>query len=129
MDKETLTFLLRFGHISMSERIERGLWPHPPLKFSEVVKHLADVIQHERWFPCEWQAATSGEPIREGDIIERKARFIYIYRAQGHRPDNPYVLAGQSQKVFYSARRAARHYLKWNLGLPGDLDGWKVVSG
>jgi hypothetical protein len=128
MDKGTLTFLLRGGHLSMSERIERGLWPHDPLKFSAVVKHLADVIQYERWFPCEWQTATQGEPIREGGIIERKARFLYVYRVQRHCPDNPYVLAGQSQKVFYSARRAARHYLKHDLYLPGDLDGWKVVD-
>jgi hypothetical protein len=30
--------------------------------------------------------------------------------------------------VFSSAEEAARFDLKWDLNLPGDLDGWKVVE-
>jgi len=77
MDSETLTFLLRGGHLSMPERIERGLWPHPALKFSDVVRHLAQVLESETWFPREWKPAIPGESIWEGGVIERKAQWIY----------------------------------------------------
>jgi hypothetical protein len=30
--------------------------------------------------------------------------------------------------VFSNAHDAAVHYMKWDLNLPGDLDGWKVVK-
>ena len=45
----------------------------------------------------------------------------------GH-PLHPHVLADRGFSVFFSAKAAARHYLKWELNLPGDLDGWKVVA-
>jgi len=38
------------------------------------------------------------------------------------------VLAEQTEKVFSSSQDAARYYLKWDLNLPGDLDGWTVVA-
>ena len=128
MDAETLTFLLRGGHMSMPERIERGLWPHPPLEFSEVVRHLAEVLRAGRWFPREWMPAMPGEFVWERGVIERKARWLYIYRTQRHHPLNPTVLAEQGSKIFLSPRGAAKHYLKWDLNLPGDLDGWKVIE-
>jgi hypothetical protein len=65
MEGETLTMLLRGEYINMPERIQRGIWPHPPLSFS---------------------------------------------------------------RVFSSAKDAARYFLKWDLHLPGDLDGWKVIE-
>jgi hypothetical protein len=53
-DSETLTFLLRGGHLSVPDRIERGLWPHPPMKLSDVANHLAGILQEEEWFPRKW---------------------------------------------------------------------------
>lgn len=126
MDSETLTFLLRGGRISMPERIERGLWPHPPLKYSDVVRHLAHVLKSERWFPREWHPAVPGEAVWEGGVIERKARWLYIYRTQRHHPLDPTVFVEKSGKLFISPKAAARYYLKWDLNLPGYLDGWKV---
>jgi hypothetical protein len=112
----------------MPERIERGLWPHPPLKFSVVIRHLAQVLKSGKWFPREWEPAVPGESVWEGGVIERKARWVYVYRAQRHHPSNPNVLAEQTTKIFISPDAAATHYLKWDLNLPGDLDGWKVVT-
>ena len=128
MDSETLTFLLRGGHLSMPERIERGLWPHSPLQFSVVVRHLAQVLKSEKWFPRQWKAAVEDESVWEGGVIERKSQRLYVYRAQRHHPINPNVLAEQTKKIFLTPEGAARYYLKWDLNLPGDLDGWKVVA-
>ena len=128
MDSETLTSLLRGGHLNVPERINRGLWPHPPLKLSEVVAHLAKVLESERWFPREWKPAIPGEAVWEGGVIERQSPSRYVYRTQRHQAANPAVLAEQMERVFSSSADAARFYLKWDLSLPGDLDGWKVVD-
>jgi hypothetical protein len=125
MDDDTLLFLLRGGHIPMDERVERGLWPHPPIKFAQVVNCLAAAIASGTWFPYEWKPVP-GEAIREGGIIEKQSRWKYVYHAYRHQALNPYILAGRAEKTFWSSRAAARYYLKWDLHLPGDLDGWKV---
>jgi len=127
MDANTLTFLLRGGHMNMPDRIERGLWPHPPLKFEDVVRHLTRVLESEQWFPCEWKPARPGKLVRDGGIIECRP-WSDVYHFQRAHPLNPTILADSRQRVFGSAEEAARCYLKWDLNLPGDLDGWKVVG-
>jgi hypothetical protein len=127
MDSDTLTFLLRGGHLSMPERHERGLWLHPPLKFADVLRHLATILESERWFPREWRAAISGQIVPEGGVIERQTPTRYIYRSQRAHPIIPTLLAETTEKMFTSAEDAAKCYLQWDLHLPGDLDSWKVV--
>jgi hypothetical protein len=123
MDADTLTFLLRGGHMNMPDRIERGAWPHPPLKFEDVMRHLVGVLESEEWFPNEWKPDRVGEM----GVIECRP-WSYVYRCQRFHPTNPSVRADYIEKVFGTAEEAARCYLKWDLNLPGDLDGWKVVG-
>jgi hypothetical protein len=127
MDSATLTSLLRGEHLNMPDRIERGVWPHPPINFSDLVTHLVAVLQSEKWFPREWKPAEPGKPVWEGGVIERQSSSRYVYRAQRHHPTQPNILAEKTEKVFSSPEDAARHYLKWDLNLPGNLDGWTVV--
>jgi len=128
MDEETLTMLLRGEHINMPARIERGLWPHPPLRFADVLAHLARLLPQHRWFPREWQPHREGEPVHEGGTIERQKLDRYVYRAARAHPIHPCILAQTTEHVFSSAEAAAAHFLKWDLHLPGDLDGWKVIK-
>ena len=127
MDVVTLTFLLGHGHLNMQERVERGVWPHPPLKFDDVLRHLVQVLETEQWFPPAWRPAVPGEAICEGGAIERQSSSRYVYHWQRSDPLNPCLLAEQGETAFTSAEAVARHYLKWDLHLPGDLDGWKVI--
>jgi hypothetical protein len=128
MDEESLTILLRGEHINMPERIARGLWPHAPLSFSEVLAHLTNLLHQYRWFPREWQPHREGAPVSEGGTIERQGPERYVYRTARAHPIQPCVLAETTERIFSSAESAARHFLKWDLHLPGDLDGWKVVE-
>ena len=112
----------------MPDRIERGLWPYPPLRFSEVVSHLATILQAERWFPREWHPYVDGKPVYEGGIIERKDNAKYIYRVARAWPANPFAIAEATERAFSNSADAAAYYLKWELSLPGDLDGWKVIE-
>jgi hypothetical protein len=128
MDEETLTILLRGGHISMPERIARGAWPHPPLTLAEVLSHLTKLIQQHKWFPREYERHQEGQPVHEGGTIESQGPDRYVYRSARAHPIRPRELAQSVERVFSMADDAARHYLKWDLKLPGDLDGWKVIE-
>lgn len=128
MDPEILTVLVRGGHINMPDRIEQGFWPHPPIKLSLVEHHLAGILRTERWFPHEWHPHKEGQAVHEGGVIERKDPSKYIYRAARAWPTNPFAIAEVTEKAFSNPEEAAAYYLKWDLHLPGDLDGWKVVE-
>ena len=128
MDKDSLVFLLRGGHLSVEERLARGIWPHPPLEMSALVETIAEVLEKEEWFPRRWEPAAPGKPVREGGTIQRIGPRRFIYRAQRHHPLNTTVLANSSETVFPTAREAVRHYLRWDLNLPGKLDSWKVID-
>jgi hypothetical protein len=126
MDDDTLTFLLRGGHIGLADRVARGLWPHPPLRFRELARHVARVVRREGSFPRPWRPHEPGQPVDEHGVVERRGPFRYVYRAQRHHATDPRLLAEVTERTFLSAVAAARHYLRWDLHLPGDLDGWVV---
>lgn len=128
MDSETLTFLLRGGHINMPDRLSRGLWPHAPLSFSEVFDHLSMLLEANKWFPREWRPHREGNPVDERATIERLDDGRYVYRQARAYPVQPCNLAESTERFFHSAQDAARYFLRWDLHLPGDLDGWKVVE-
>ena len=113
----------------MPDRIERRLWPHEPIPLSIVITELVTFIESERWFPREWKPQVPGEPVFEGGVVERKSSSEYIYYWQRHHPLAPEILAEASETTFNSSTEAAKHYLKWDLNLPGDLDGWTIVDG
>ncbi len=129
MDDATLLDLLKGGHLSMPDRIERGLWPHAPLSFKAVAVYLASVLeQSDDFFPGPRVHHVAGEPVQEGGTIEKQKDSTYVYRSAAARPISPTTLNRYVETVFTTARDAAVHYLKWDLNLPGDLDGWKVLN-
>lgn len=128
MDPDTLTLLLRGGHINMPDRIAGGLWPHPPLRFSEVLDHLGRLLEENKWFPREWHQHKDGDPVDERATIERLDTGGYVYRSARAYATQPSVLAETGEHVFPRARDAAGYFLKWDLHLPGDLDGWRVIE-
>jgi hypothetical protein len=128
LDEETLTFLLRGRHMNMPDRIARGLWPHPPLKYGDLLQHLTEILERETWFPFEWKSPINGEYVGESMSIERRGPRSFVCRAAGYHPGIPNLLTRLLEKEFRSARKAADFYLRSALHLPGDLDGWKVVK-
>jgi hypothetical protein len=127
MDNESLTFLLRGGHYNVSDRRARGIWPHAPLQFEDVAAYLAELITAGRWFPYEPKPHAIGEPVDEFGFIEKVNSDYFLYHAQRAHANDSLAMAESSTRAFSSAKDVARHYLKWSLNLPGDLDGWKVV--
>jgi len=43
MDDKTVLFSLKEGHLNMHQRMEKKIWPHPPLLMSTLVRVI---VQH-----------------------------------------------------------------------------------
>jgi hypothetical protein len=123
VDPATLTDLLAGKHLNMDERVARGAWPHPPLRYRDLVSHLVDLIRREHWFPAPLPTTAGTAP--DYVIIEHRGFANYLVHSQSSNAWGG--VAGRGCRRFFRPQAAARFYLKWGLHLPGDLDGWKVV--
>jgi hypothetical protein len=137
---DILTALLRGEHIDVERREALGLRPEETLRYREVVAHLAGLISRSEWFPRPWEEHVPGRSVDENIVIQNlrvrgdaagRRRWPgsprYICHARRHAATDPTALVEESHWRFWRARRAAAYYLRFQLGLPGDLDGWKVV--
>jgi hypothetical protein len=127
MPPEILTRLLKGEHFNVEQRNALGLWPCETLAYNEVAAHLARLLESDEWFPQTPPTPIQDAAIREGIYIQRQERNLFLCFAQRSRTNAPSVLAEKTQTEFHSARSAANFYLKWELNLPGRLDGWPVV--
>lgn len=103
----------------MEERIEKGLWPHSPLKYAQVLEHLTAVVQNQEWFPHDISTQIGGIIIQ--NIKNEFICHCLAYDAWGRRKRDKHY-------KFRDAQDAADFYLKKELHLPGDLDGWTVEN-
>ena len=126
MPLDILTFLLRGGIMNVEERKTKGLWPNERLSYSEVIDHLVNVIQREEWFPRKMPHHISGDLVYEGTVIQRTSPSLFVCHSRRPSVYDLYSIAEESQKQFSNAKDAAEFYLKWELNLPGRLDGWVV---
>ena len=126
MDKNIVLLLLGGQHLSIPERIELGIINHPPLEFEELVKILADTVSSQIWFPYPLQLHKEGTPVQERAVIEKISKNKFIYHQQRTYANNPFTVAEEIERVFKNPEKIARYYLKHELNLPGDLDGFKV---
>jgi len=124
---EILTRLLKGEHFNVEDRKKMGLWPSETLRYADVATHLASVLEVLEWFPCAVPASVNGEAIREGIYIHREASDRFVCITQRTQADNPTILSEKAETIFTSSRAATDYYLKWELNLPGRLDGWPVV--
>jgi len=126
MDSDSLTQILSGHHFNMAERVSRGIWPHPPLRFDEVASHLATLIADRDWFPRPFVPAQVGGPVADSTAIERKADGMFVVYVQ-RSGASPHILAGRASREFSRSFDAASFFLQAEFRLPGDLDGWEVV--
>jgi hypothetical protein len=126
IDDETLRLLLAGGHLSIPDREARGIWPHPPLKFDDLVAFLVPIVEEQGYFPRAWEEHVEGEVVSEDIVIQKEGEGTYIVKSRRHHPIIPTVLAEESATQFDNPQEACAYYLRWRLMLPGDLDGWIV---
>ncbi len=117
--------LLKGKHFSVEERVQKGAPVTAVIKYSDLLEILKGMINEVNWFP--FRPEDPGNINYEGVIIE-KVGNKYISHSQRTDPTNPDVFSGESEKEFNSIDEVAEYYMKWNLHLPGDLDGYTVVK-
>jgi hypothetical protein len=127
MPPDILTDLLRGAHLNMDERETLGLLPAEKLRYSEVLEHLAHVIQHESWFPRRMSEHVQGDKVYEGTVIENLGSGKFACHSRRASVYDITTVAEESTQEFCSAQEAAAFYLKWELHLPGLLDSWTVA--
>lgn len=128
MNQNDLLFLLKGGHVNMPARIEKGIWPHPPLNLKDCIAVIVKVLEKDKYFPSVWIDRQEGELIDDVVSIEKinDEKFFYYYREAN--PRNLRKISTYKEKIFKTGQDAAEYYLRNILRLPGDLDGWKVVE-
>jgi hypothetical protein len=129
MDSEVIMHLLKGKHISIQERTEMGIWPHPPLLLKDLIDELVKYLENDKWFPHEWVERRNGEIIDNAAVIEKIDNGKFIYRSRAANPRDITKISAKTEETFTSAAAAAEHYLRNALHLPGRLDKWKVVDG
>ncbi len=127
MDADTLTEILSGKHLSMPDRVVRGVWPHPPLILADLVEHLAKIVASRDWFPKPFRRAEPGHLVADLTAVERRGAHEYIVHVQRSGPSG-FTVAGAAERRFHSPRDAAAFFLRAEYRLPGDIDGWKVVE-
>ncbi len=128
MNSETIIYLLKGGHISMQERKEMGIWPHPPLFFGDLIDEIVKYLEAHKWFPREWVEQKNGEIIDDVKGIEKTEDRRFIYRSRTPDPYDMTKIAAKTETIFDFATEAADYYLRNALHLPGRLDKWQVVD-
>ena len=126
MPLDILVGLLRGGHLNVEERKAKGLWPHERLQYSEVLDHLARVIEQDEWFPRRMPEHKAGDVAYEGTVIQRVLPTRFVCHSRRSSVYDPRAVAEEARREFQGAREAAEFYLKWELNLPGTLDSWIV---
>jgi hypothetical protein len=128
MDSEVIIYLLKGKHISIQEREEMGIWPHPPLLFRDLIDELVKYLETNKWFPHEWVERRDGEIINNVAVIEKTDIGKFVYRSRAANPRDMTKIAAKTEEIFTSASAAAEYYLRNALHLPGRLDKWKVID-
>lgn len=126
MPPDILTFLLRGGHLNVEERKAKGLWPNESLRYSDVLDHLAGLIQTEEWFPRIMPEHKPGDLVYEGTVVHRVSPSRFVCHSRRPSVYDLRAVAEEAQKEFSTAREASEFYLKWELSLSGRLDSWLV---
>ena len=120
--KSALLILLAGGHIDVPTRDSLCINRDTVLKLHDLVKLVVGEVKANGKFPLEHDANIP----QDGMCVVRKG-WRYSCISLRTRADNPTVVAEQCEKSYFLCSSAVKDYLRWNLNLPGRLDGIKVV--
>ena len=114
--------LLLGEHIYPQEREKLGINQTTKIKFNDLVSFLANEIKNTNRFPPVTQKE-SLSPVYEGKVITKITGNKFICFSKRTYADNPDIIAENAETIFNNAEEAAKFFLKWDLCLPGRLDG------
>jgi hypothetical protein len=118
--------LLNGEHLSSENRRKLGIDSSTVLKYEDLILALASILKTTDSFPERDGGENISCYIYEGITIRRLSPDLFVCLCQRASPSDPSVLAERCEKRFSTAEAAADFFLKWDLCLPGRLDGIEV---
>ena len=121
--RDVILKLLSGEHVYPDERRRLGISKDTVLYYEELVEVLADELRATGCFPLGVEKVIL--ETREGIYIIKTERG-YECRMKRYSPSNSSIVVKEKKITFVEPKDAARFYLKWELNLPGRLDGIEV---
>jgi len=121
--RDVILKLLSGEHLYPDERRRLGISKDTVLYYEELIETMADELRVTGCFPSGVEKVTL--ETREGIYIIKTERG-YECRVKRYSPSNSSVVVEGKEITFAEPKDAARFYLKWELNLPGRLDGIEV---
>jgi hypothetical protein len=123
LSNDILLRILAGGHICPDERQRMGITIHTVIQYNELVRILVNELNKTGVFPSNVDFAVLD--VREGMYIVKTDKG-YECRMHRYSPSNPKLVVEAKTIVFADIREVVNFYLKWELCLPGRLDGIEV---
>jgi hypothetical protein len=114
--------LLAGEHLFPQEREQFGITSTTQICLDDLERFLANEINHANRFPPETKQ-DSLSPLYEGIKVTKVSEDKFVCTTRRALANNPSEIAEQAETVFNNAKDAAKFFLKWELYLPGRLDG------
>ena len=128
MNDEILLNILSGHHYNMVDRRELGVWPHTTISMCRCISVIQKSLLEKKYFPRKYKSPTPGKNVGDVMAIEVVEEGRYILHSHIASQYNLAAISEESHVLYETAESVIREYLKWELGLPGDLDGWKVTE-
>ena len=114
--------LLLGEHILPHERDLLGITSKTNIKIEDLVLVLAgELTRTDRFPPASKEESLS--PFYDGVVINKEPKGKYVCTVKRPLADNPTIISEKTEFYFDNAKDAAEYFIKWDLFLPGKLDG------
>ena len=123
LPREILLKMLQGNHIYPEERQQLGITRDMVLSLNDLIEVLVEELNRAGRFPSDVDEGILA--LREGMYLV-KLQCGYECRMLRYSVHNPNVVAEAKKTLFEDPKEAAAFYMKWELGLPGRLDGITV---
>jgi hypothetical protein len=128
MNDEILLNILSGHHYNILDRRELGIWPHTAISMGRCISVIKKSLLEKKYFPRKYKSPEVGRNVGDVMAIEAVEEGRYVLHSHSASQNNLAVISEESHKLYETSESVIREYLKWELGLPGDLDGWKVTE-
>jgi len=108
---QIIELVLKNPDLSYEERKKKDLLNHSPVKKSELIRVVVNIVEKNGFFPYSKQVCENEGPFGEGTYIEKICENKYEYGGFIIHPSNNY--RERKQKFFKDGREAASYYIEW----------------
>ena|SRR3989338_5514135 len=111
INDQVIELILRNPDLSYEERRKNGLLNHSPVKKSELIRVVVDIVEKNGFFPRSKQGCMEKYPCGEGSYMQKICENKYEYGGFIFHPVNNFM--EYKKKIFQNVEQAATYYIEW----------------